>query len=109
MVRYLYLGKYTTEGLQGLVAEGGTKRREATEAFFASLGGRLVEYYFAVGEYDFALIAELPDDTAALVPPLVTGTTGTLRVLTIPLRTPAEIDEVCARIADTSFRPAGHS
>jgi uncharacterized protein with GYD domain len=109
MVRYLYLGKYSTEGLKGLAAEGGTKRREATGQLVESLGGRMTEYAFAVGEYDFIVIAEMPDDTAALVPSIMAGSTGTVRVLTVPLRSPAEIDAVSARIAEATFRAAGHS
>lgn len=109
MVRYLYLGKYTADGLRGLSTEGGTKRREATEKLISSIGGRIIEYSFAVGEYDFVLIVEMPDDAAALVAPIVTGASGTVRVLTIPLISPENLDEITSRIARTTFRPAGQS
>lgn len=107
MATFMYLGTYTADGLKGLAAEGGTKRREATEKLVSSIGGTLVHYSFAVGEYDFVLIVDLPDNAAGLVAPILTGASGTVRVLTVPLVTPQQIDEVCARIPSGSFRPAG--
>lgn len=107
MATFMYLGKYTPEGLKGLAAEGGTKRQQATEKLVNSIGGRILEYWFAVGEYDFVLMVELPDNAAGLIAPILTGSSGTVRVLTVPLVNSHEIDEICARIPSTSFRPAG--
>lgn len=104
----MYLGKYTTEGLKGLAAEGGTKRLQATERLVTSIGGTIVEYFFAVGEYDFVLIVDVPDNATGLVAPILTGSSGTVRVLTVPLLSPSEMDEVCSKIQLGSFRPAGH-
>lgn len=107
MRRFLYLGKYTSDGLKGLASEGGTKRRDATERLVTSIGGKILEYSFAVGEFDFVLIVEVPDDAAGLIAPILTGASGTVRVLTVPLVDPKTIDEVSARIATATFRPAG--
>ena len=51
MARYLFQGSYTVEGLRGLLKEGGSSRREATEQLSKSLGGTLEAYYFAFGDY----------------------------------------------------------
>lgn len=107
MKQFLYLGKYTADGLKGLATEGGTKRREATERLVTSLGGRILDYKFAIGEYDFMLIVEVADEAAGLVAPILTGASGTVRVLTVPLVVPEELDDVAARIAQATFRPAG--
>lgn len=109
MATFMYLGKYTPEGLKGLAAEGGTKRQEATEKLVSSIGGTILQYSFAVGEYDFVLIVDLPDSAAGLIAPILTGASGTVRVLTVPLVSPQEIDDVCARIPATTFRGAGQS
>ena len=53
MAKYLFHGSYTVEGLKGLLKEGGTGRREATEQLAKSLGGTLEAYYFAFGDNDF--------------------------------------------------------
>lgn len=107
MKRFLYLGKYTAEGLRGLAEDGGTRRRDATEKLISSIGGTILEYEFAVGEYDFVLMVEVADDTAGLVAPILTGATGTVRVVTVPLVSPRQIDEVVSRVKSATFRPAG--
>lgn len=108
MATFMYLGTYTAEGLRGLAAEGGSARRAATERLVSSIGGSIVHYSFAVGQYDFVLIVDLPDDAAGLIAPILTGASGTVRVLTVPLVSPENIDAVCARIPSGTFRPAGH-
>ena len=46
MAAYLVQFSYTEQGLKGLLKEGGSKRREATEQLVKSVGGNLVAYYF---------------------------------------------------------------
>ncbi len=41
MTAYLVQFSYTEEGLKGLLKEGGSKRREATEQLIKSLGGQI--------------------------------------------------------------------
>jgi hypothetical protein len=49
MPKYLFTGSYTAEGARGLLKEGGSGRRAATEKMLKSLGGTLEAYYFAFG------------------------------------------------------------
>ncbi|MEO5964865.1 MAG: GYD domain-containing protein [Candidatus Limnocylindrales bacterium] len=49
MPKYLLTGSYTAEGARGVLKEGGTGRRAATEKLIASLGGTMEAYYFASG------------------------------------------------------------
>ena len=65
MPKDLFTGSYTAEGAKGVLKEGGTGRRAATEKLIASLGGTLEAYYFAFGSDDFYLIADLPGNAAA--------------------------------------------
>ena len=61
MAAFMVQFSYTEQGAKGLIKEGGSKRREATEQLIKSLGGKLVAYYFAFGEYDGVAIAfEIP-------------------------------------------------
>ena len=39
MPKYLFTGSYTAEGSRGVLSEGGSGRRAATEQLVASLGG----------------------------------------------------------------------
>lgn len=104
---YLYIGSYSGEGVKGVVAEGGRKREAETRKLFKSVGGKILQYLFAVGEFDFIIVAEMPDDQAALVPPMLACATGTVHVKTTKLLTAAEMDEVCEAARKRSFRAAG--
>src|SRR5262245_18846249 len=68
MPKYLIQGSYSQQGLNGMLKEGGSKRREAAEQIIKGTGGRLEAYYYAFGSDDFVIIAELPSnvDAAAL-------------------------------------------
>lgn len=108
MPHYLYLGRYTDQGCAGIVAEGGSRREADTRRVFEQLGGRVDTYLFAVGpDFDFVIIAEMPDATPALVPPLLASATGTVVVRTTPLLTPADLDAVAETARAASFRAAG--
>ena len=52
MAKYLFQGTYSREGAQGLLREGGSKRRAAVEGLMAALGGRLESFYYGFGETD---------------------------------------------------------
>jgi uncharacterized protein with GYD domain len=100
MAKYLFTGSYTLEGGRGLLAEGGTGRRKATEKLIASLGGKLEAYYFAFGSDDFVAIADLPGNAEAAAGALTVSASGAVNVRTTVLLTPAEID------AATKLSPA---
>ena len=62
MAKYLFQVSYTPEGLKGLLKEGGSSRREAAAKVMESLGGRLEGLYYAFGDTDSFVIADLPDN-----------------------------------------------
>ncbi len=105
MPRYLSMGSYTSEGLKGVLKEGGSARRAAVERLLESLGGRLEALYFAFGENDFYFIYELPDNVASTAGSLLVNSTGAVRVNTVVLVTPEEVDEATKKSAD--YRPPG--
>lgn len=105
MPKYLFQGSYTPEGLQGVLKEGGTGRKLATEKLVESLGGRLECFYFAFGTDDFAIIADLPDQRTATAVSLAVGADGHVHSRTIVLIAPEELDE--AARTTVPFRPPG--
>ncbi|MFM8417181.1 MAG: GYD domain-containing protein [Actinomycetota bacterium] len=107
MAHFLYLGSYTQEGRKGLVAEGGSKRREAVEGLARSVGGKLVYFSFAIGEHDLVAIIDVPDTAAALVAPLIVGSLGIANITTVSLLDPSTLDDVAARIKNTTYRAPG--
>jgi uncharacterized protein with GYD domain len=105
MPKYLFTGTYTAEGARGVLKEGGSGRREATEKLLKSVGGTLEAYYFAFGSDDFYLIADLPSNTAAAAGSLTAAATGALGLRTVVLLTPEEVD-AATKLAPT-YRPPG--
>ena len=105
MPKYLFHGSYTEEGLKGFLKEGGSKRREATKQLVESVGGTLEAYYFAFGDNDFYVIAEVPDNVSAAAGSLVASASGTVRAKTVVLLTPEEVDQVAKMTVE--YRPPG--
>jgi uncharacterized protein with GYD domain len=92
MPRYLIEASYTLEGVKGLAKEGGSKRREAADTAIRGLGGKLEAFYYAFGDPDAVLIADLPDNASAAAASLVINASGAVTVKTVVLMTPEEMD-----------------
>ncbi len=106
MPKYLAQFNYTTEGVKGLLKEGGTSRHIAVEKLVKSLGGTLEAYYFAFGEADGYVIADLPDNASMAAIALTVSASGTVAVKTTVLITPEEADQAAKKTP--SYRPPGH-
>jgi uncharacterized protein with GYD domain len=100
MPKFLFTGSYTPEGARGVLAEGGTGRREATERLIGSLGGTVEAYYFAFGSDDFYLIADLPNAAAAVAGGLTAAASGAITTRSVVLITPEEVDAATKLSAD---------
>ncbi len=93
MAKYMFRTSYTQSGLKGLLAEGGTGREAALRKTIEGAGGSLEGFYYAFGECDLYLIAELPDETAATALSLNIAAAGALTVSVTVLITPETVDE----------------
>ncbi|MGZ4110065.1 MAG: GYD domain-containing protein [Actinomycetota bacterium] len=105
MPKYLFAASLTQSGVQGVMKEGGTSRREALQKTAESVGGRLEAFYFAFGETDVYLIVDVPDAAAAAALSMSTSASGAVHVKTTVLITPEEMDE--ARSKTVAYRPPG--
>jgi uncharacterized protein with GYD domain len=105
MPKYLIQGSYSDQGLKGLLKEGGSKRRDAAEQSVKGLGGRLEAFYYAFGEHDFVVIADLPGNVDATALSLTANMSGTLKSRMTVLITPEEVDQATKRTV--KFRPPG--
>ncbi len=92
MAKYLISASYTAEGVKGLLAEGGTKRREAASKAIKAAGGKVEEFYFAFGGHDAYVIVDLPDNASAAAASLAINASGAVRTSTTVLLTPEEVD-----------------
>ena len=93
MARYLIRATYTAEGARGLIKEGGSSRKSTLEQLIKKIGGNLEAFYFAFGEDDVYVIADLPDNVTAAAVGLTVSGSGSVRTRTVVLLTPEEIDE----------------
>jgi uncharacterized protein with GYD domain len=105
MAKYLIVASYTSEGVKGVVAKGGTARREAVEKMATELGGRVESFYFAFGEGDAFVVAELPDNVGAAAVGLAVAASGMATIRTTVLLTPEEIDRAAA--TSVNYAPPG--
>jgi len=106
MAKYLVQVRYTADGAKGLLTEGGTARRSATQKAIASVGGKMESFYFALGEVDAYIIADLPDDVSIVALQLAVNATGRINSTTVKLITPEEIDKATKQ-AVTYRAPGG--
>ena len=93
MPKYLIQASYTGDGTKGLMKEGGSKRRAAVEANVKSAGGTLEAFYFAFGESDAFIIADLPDNATAAALSMAVNASGAVNLKTHVLLTPEEVDQ----------------
>jgi uncharacterized protein with GYD domain len=105
MATFLWKASYTTEGVKGVLKDGGTGRRTAVEKVVEGLGGKVESFYFALGEQDVYVIAELPDTVTATAVSLTVNASGAVALQTVELITPEQVDEATKRSID--YRPPG--
>lgn len=106
MPKYLIEANYVGEGINGLLKEGGTRRRAAVDELFKSMDGRLESFYYAFGEKDVYLVGELPDNATAAALALRVNASGAAMCRTTVLITPEEID--LAVKMTVTYRPPGY-
>jgi uncharacterized protein with GYD domain len=105
MAKYLVMATYTAEGMKGVIEKGGTARREAVEKLLTDLGGTVEGFYFAFGDTDAYVIADLPDNISAAAVGMSVGASGMVNCRTVVLLTPEEVDR--AAQTKVGYRPPG--
>ena len=105
MAKYLWQANYVGEGLKGLLKEGGTSRRVVVEKVINSMGGKLEAFYYAFGETDLYVIADMPDNVSTAAFALMIAASGVINLKTIVLMTPEELDKAVKKTP--SYRPPG--
>ena len=97
MAKYMFRTSYTQSGLKGLLAEGGTSREAALRQTIESVGGTLEGFYYAFGDCDLYLIADLPDEAAAAAITMNVAAAGALTVSATVLLSPQDVDDALTK------------
>ena len=105
MAKYLVQGNYLNEGVKGLLKEGGSSRRAALEQAVNAMGGSIESMYYAFGDTDVYVIADMPDNVSVAAANLMAMAAGATSVKTTVLLTPEEIDEAVKKTP--TYRPPG--
>lgn len=105
MPKYMVQASYTAEGLKGLQKDKASGRREAVSSAIAALGGKIEALYYALGDDDIIVIADMPDHTAVAALSLAASASGLVRTKTTALMTVEEVDKALAM--SVSYRPPG--
>lgn len=106
MGKYLIRGSYSQQGIKGVVKEGGTERVKAISSLLEGMGGSLETMYFAFGDSDVYVIADVPDHITAAAIAAAVGAAGSMSdYQTVVLLTAEDVD--AATQMATSYRPPG--
>ena len=105
MPKFLFQASYNAEGAKGVMKGGGSARRAAVEQLMKELGGKLEVFYFAFGDVDAFVIADVPGNVEAVATALAANTSGVMQVKTTVLLTPEEVDAATKHAAN--FRAPG--
>ncbi len=104
MALYMVQFAYTAEAWATLV-KNPQDRSVPVRELAQKLGGRLVGLYYCFGEYDGVALAELPDDTAAIVTSLAAVTPGHIKAIkTTKLFTVEETMEAMRKAGSLTFQ-----
>ena len=80
---FVSLVKYTEQGITTM-KEQGISRSDTVQRNVESLGGRLVDAYYCLGEYNVVAILEFPDNHAAMKAAVLNSSMGHIRITTMP-------------------------
>lgn len=105
MPHFLIEASYSAEGLRGLAKDKASGREAAVKTALASVGGKLISIYYALGEGDVYIVCECPDQVSVAALSLAASSSGLIRTKTTSLLTVEETDRALAK--KTGFRAPG--
>ena len=101
MPKYMIKATYSTQGIKGVMKEGGTGRSDSVAKAIAGVGGQMESFYFAFGTHDAYVTAELPDNESAMALAAAVGASGALSGYeTVVLSTPEQVDRAMGLSVD---------
>jgi uncharacterized protein with GYD domain len=93
MAKFMLKVCYTREGMQGVRKEGAAARAAYIGQLLETVGGSLESFYFAFGDTDVYVIADLPDQKTAMAMAAAIGSSGAIGSYeTVVLVTPEDVD-----------------
>lgn len=108
MPHFLVQFSYAPGSVKGLVQKPDLDHAGEASAMVASLGGRLVGYWYAFGSFDGVVLLEAPEASVAAAVAMAIGGSGEVRRLeTTVLLTMEEAQKAMRRAAGATHLPPG--
>ena len=107
MSKYLIKASYSADGTKGLLKDGGSNRKDAATKTIEDMGGTVESFYFAFGDHDAYVIADLPNEIAAAAIGLKINSSGLVNISTTSLLTPEQVDAACDKGTTLAYRAPG--
>jgi uncharacterized protein with GYD domain len=105
----LYLARfsYTTDAMKALLDQP-QDRSTAAREMAESLGGKLLGFWYAFGEFDGVFLMEAPDNASAAAVAMTVGASGALSdIETTVLLDMDEAQDAMRKAAAATYRPPG--
>jgi len=102
---YLVQAAYTTEAVAGLI-KNPQNRRDPVRKAVEKLGGSLVDFWFAFGDYDVVAVGQFPDNVSAAAFSMAISAGGAIKAFkTTPLMTAEEAMEAMKKAGKAGYKP----
>jgi len=104
-MRSIFLANYASNAVKGLI--GGSDRKAAVEALVSSVGGSLVSLSFTRGEFDIAVVVDMPDQSTGLGLAMAIRASGAFDRISILEELDMGPILAAAKTASVVYKPAG--
>ncbi|MGC2322855.1 MAG: GYD domain-containing protein [Terriglobales bacterium] len=106
MPNFLLQVAYSREGWEALV-KNPQNRIEAVRPAIEKLGGKIEHAWFAFGEYDVLLVADMPNNVNAAAIAIAFASGGACKAVhTTPLLSVEEAVQAMKKAAESGYKPA---
>jgi uncharacterized protein with GYD domain len=96
MPTYISLINWTEQGIRA--GKETLDRASAAAALAESMGGKLKDIYWTVGQYDVVTVAEFPDEATGTAFLLAVGSQGNVRTTTLRAFNRDEVAEILQKV-----------
>ena len=96
MPRYVVLMSLTGQGIKHI--KDAPKRVEEGIKGVEAMGGKVLDFYLTMGDYDYVTIGEFPDDETAAAFLLSLGSLGNVKTKTLKAFTTEELEAIVKKM-----------
>lgn len=97
MPTYVILMSWTDQGIRN--ARDSPKRVQDFKNAVEESGGKMLDGYYTMGQYDFVVAVELPSDESAMSVLLATGIRGNVHTTTLKAFPVSEVEKIVSKLS----------